>query len=78
MPTTHQLVAVVELDGDQTGLERRVVGGEEGLLDPALAGGEEQEPVGLVVAGVDDGLDVLVALELQQVDQGQYPARCGW
>ena len=55
--------------------QRRVVLGELGLLHLALAGGEEQVPVRLVVAGVDDRLDRLVGLQRQQVDDGRAPRR---
>ena len=63
-----QLVAVLEVDGDDARAQRRVVLVELRLLHLALLGGEEEERLGLVVAGVDDRLDVLVGLELEQVD----------
>ena len=54
-----ELVVLAQQQGDDAGPQRRVVLGEARLLDLALAGGEEQVLVGLVVAGVDDGLDRL-------------------
>ena len=62
--TFTQLVAVAEVDGDEAGAQRLVVLVELRLLHLALLRGEEQVPVGLVVAGVDDRLDALVRLEL--------------
>src|SRR5581483_3738643 len=66
----HELVAVAQVDGDETGTQRRVVLVELRLLHLALLRGEEEEAVRLVVARVDDGLDALLGLELQQVHDG--------
>ena len=71
----HQLVAVAQTDRDEPGLAPVVVGVEHRLLHDAVAGHEEQEPVRLVVTGVDDRLDLLVRFQTQQVDDRQ--ALCG-
>ena len=63
-----QLVVVLQLDRDESGLERRVIFVETGLLDPAPTRREEQVPVRLVVTRVDHGLDVFTRLQLQKVD----------
>ena len=57
-----QLVVVGELDGHQ-GLIAGVVLLELGLLGLALLGHHHQVPAGLVIPGVDDGLDHLLRSE---------------
>ena len=71
----HQLVIVAQVDGDEPGLARRVVGGELGPFDPSLGRGEEQVAVGLIVTSVDHGLDALAVLQRQQVRNGGSPGR---
>jgi hypothetical protein len=56
----HQLVAVPQVDGDETLTARLVVLAERCLLDLAVLGGEHQKVVGREVAGADDGLNALV------------------
>ncbi len=65
----NQLVAVVQVDRDQTTSQRRVVLRHAGLLHDAVAGGKEQVHTVLVGAGIDDRFDVLVALQRDEVHQ---------
>ena len=64
-----ELVVLAQLDRDDpVRLERRVVGAELGLLDDALAR-RADEVLGLLeVARGDDGLDVLVLPEREEID----------
>ena len=57
--TSHQLVAVAQVEGDEPVAPAVVVLVERRLLDHALAGGEEQVALAGEVAGVDDRLDRL-------------------
>ena len=71
----HQLVAVLQVHGDEPGTQRRVVLGELRLLHLPLLRAEEEVPVGLVVARVDDRLDRLTRLQRQQVHDGGAASR---
>ncbi len=67
----QQLVAVADVDGDDAvALARRVVAAEQGLLHHAVRGGEDEvlAVADVEVARVDDGADLLVLAQRQQVD----------
>src|SRR5436305_3209761 len=65
-----ELVLVLEVDGDDAVAPGLVVLVHQRLLDLALLGREEEVAAVLVGAGVDDGGDLLVGRQRQQVDDG--------
>src|SRR3546814_3973241 len=63
-----QRIALGEVDRDLAALQAVGVLGQRGLLDRAVAGGEEHEQVLAVLAHRQDGLHLLALLQPQPVD----------
>src|SRR6185369_1074361 len=64
---TDDLVALLELDGDQSRRPRRRVLHQVGLLDEAAAGGEDEVAAFLELTHRQERRELLLGLQAQQV-----------
>ena len=64
----HQLVAVAQIDRDDAAGARTGEGFQRRLLDHAGTGGHEDVAVAFVVAHRQDGVDLLIRFQRQQID----------
>ena len=65
-----QLVALVDVDGNDAALTDIAVAAQVGLLDDPLLGSHQEEAVLVVLTHADHGRNLLLVADVEQVDDG--------